>query len=99
MEDKTLHWDEINPHTLLRTLLKNLWVIVLLCASAVMCFTSISRLIYKPQYTSTATLMVSAKDGTNAYNSLTTTQKHGIRVCGSVPKQCPTGKSAGKDAG
>lgn len=74
MEDKTLHWDEINPYTLLRTLLKNLWVIVLLCASAVMCFTSVSRLIYKPQYTSTATLMVSAKDGTNAYNSLTTTQ-------------------------
>ena len=74
MEDKTLHWDEINPYTLARTLLKNIWVIVLLCASTLMCFTSVSRLTYTPQYTSSATFMVSAKDGTSAYNSLTTTQ-------------------------
>ena len=74
MEERIIRLDEINFHSLARVLLKNLWTIVLLCISAVLCFTSVSRLIYSPQYTSTATFMVSAKDGTNAYNSLTTTQ-------------------------
>lgn len=74
MEEKRIRLDEINFHTLAALLLKNLWAIALLCISAVLCFSSISRLTYVPQYTSTATFMVSAKDGTNAYNSLTTTQ-------------------------
>lgn len=74
MEERFIRLDEINFHGLARVLLKNLWTIVLLCVSAVLCFTSVSRLIYSPQYTSTATFMVSAKDETNAYNSLTTTQ-------------------------
>ena len=74
MKEKTIRLDEINFHALISILLKNLWVIALLSLSAVLCFSSVSRLIYKPQYTSTATFMVSAKDGTNAYNSLTTTQ-------------------------
>ena len=74
MEERFIRFDEINFHGLARVLLKNLWTIVLLCISAVLCFTSVSRLIYSPQYTSTATFMVSAKDETNAYNSLTTTQ-------------------------
>lgn len=74
MEDKVLRLSDINPHGLVATLLKNLWVILLLCISAVLCFTSICRLTYVPSYTSTATFMVSAKDSTSAYNSLTTTQ-------------------------
>ena len=74
MEDKTLHLNEINPHGLIAVLLKNLWVILLLCVSVVLCFTSIRRLTYTPSYTSTATFMVSARDSTSAYNSLTTTQ-------------------------
>ena len=74
MEEKAIHLDEINLHGLLSLLLKNLWVIVMLCLSAVLCFTSVSRLTYTPKYTSNATFMVSAKDSTSAYNSLTTTQ-------------------------
>lgn len=74
MEDKILRFDEINPHGLAAVLLKNLWVVLVLCVSAVLCFTSIYRLTYVPSYTSSATFMVSAKDSTNAYNSLTTTQ-------------------------
>lgn len=74
MEDKILHFDEINPHGLVAALLKNLWVVLVLCVSAVLCFTSVYRLTYVPTYTSSATFMVSAKDSTNAYNSLTTTQ-------------------------
>lgn len=74
MEDKILRWDEINPHGLITVLLKNLWVVLMLCVSAVLCFVSIRRLTYVPTYTSSATFMVSAKDSTSAYNSLTTTQ-------------------------
>lgn len=74
MEERSIHLDEINLYGLVALLLKNLWVIVALCLSAVLCFTSVSRLLYTPQYTSSATIMVSAKDSTSAYNSLTTTQ-------------------------
>ena len=74
MEERSIHLDEINLHGLVALLLKNLWVIVALCISAVLCYTGVSRLTYTPTYTSTATFMVSAKDSTSAYNSLTTTQ-------------------------
>ncbi|MBO5869035.1 MAG: AAA family ATPase [Oscillospiraceae bacterium] len=74
MEDRSIHFDEINLHGLISMLLKNLWVVVALCISAVLCFSSLCRLNYTPNYTSTATFMVSAKDSTSAYNSLTTTQ-------------------------
>lgn len=74
MEEKTIHLDELNLPTVVITVLKNLWVVVLLCASVLLCYNGYSKLTYQPVYTSSATLMVSAKDGTSAYNSLTTTQ-------------------------
>ena len=74
MENRSIHLDEISLPGLASLLLKNLWVIVALCISTLLCYTSVCRLIYTPQYTSTATFMVSAKDSTSAYNSLTTTQ-------------------------
>ena len=74
MEEKTIHWDEINLHGLVFLLLKNLWVIIVLCISAILCYSSVCKLTYTPSYTSSATFMVSAKDSTSAYNSLTTTQ-------------------------
>ena len=74
MEDRTLRLDEINPHGLIALLLKNLWVVVALCVSALLCYTSVCRLNHTPQFTSSATFMVSARDSTSAYNSLTTTQ-------------------------
>lgn len=74
MDERSIRLDEINLHGLVALLLKNLWVIVALCISAVLCYTSVCRLTYTPTYTSSATLMVSAKDSTSAYNSLTTTQ-------------------------
>ncbi len=69
-----MHFDEFYPHGLVSVLLKNLWVIILVCASALMCYSSVYKLTYTPKYTSSATFMVSAKDSTSAYNSLTTTQ-------------------------
>lgn len=74
MEDKAIHFDEINLHGLVTLLLKNLWVIIAICISAILCYTSVCKLAYTPAYTSSATFMVSAKDSTSAYNSLTTTQ-------------------------
>ena len=74
MEDRKMRFDEFYPHGLVSVLLKNLWVIVVLCISALMCYSSVYKLTYTPQYTSSATFMVSAKDSTSAYNSLTTTQ-------------------------
>ena len=74
MENKSVFFSEINPHALIALILKHVWVVVLMCISAVMCFSSVCRLTYVPEYTSTATFMVSAKDSTSAYNSLTTTQ-------------------------
>jgi len=74
MREKTFRIDEINLHSLVRSLLKNIWVVVLVCLSVVMCVSSFAKYTYKPQYTSSATFMVSAKDHSNAYNSLTTTQ-------------------------
>ena len=74
MEDRSLYLDEINLHGLVIWLLKNLWVIVALSLSAMLCFGAVQRLTYTPTYTSSATFMVSARDSTSAYNSLTTTQ-------------------------
>ncbi len=74
MQEPTIRFDEINLRSVIALVLKNLWVIVALVASALLCFNSASKLTYTPMYTSTATFMVSAKDSTSAYNSLTTTQ-------------------------
>ena len=74
MEEKSIHFDEINLHGLLSLLLKNLWVVAAFCISAILCYSSVCKLTYTPSYTSSATFMVSAKDSTSAYNSLTTTQ-------------------------
>ena len=74
MEDKSMRLNEITLHGIVSLLLKNLWVIAALCISALLCYASVTRLTYTPMYTSSATFMVSAKDGTNAYNSLTITQ-------------------------
>jgi len=74
MNNHTIRWDEISFYSIFRAVVRNLWAVVLCALSAVMCFISINQLTYQPQYTSTATFMVSARDSTNAYNSLSMTQ-------------------------
>ena len=74
MEEKSIHLDEINFYGLVLLVMKNLWVIAALCISVLLCYCSVCKLAYTPTYTSSATFMVSAKDSTSAYNSLTTTQ-------------------------
>ncbi len=74
MEQLTVRFDEINLKLMAKAVLKNLWVVALLCASVLLCYNAFAKQTYEPVYTATATLMVSAKDSTSAYNSLTTTQ-------------------------
>ncbi|MBQ3074792.1 MAG: P-loop NTPase [Clostridia bacterium] len=74
MENKLFRFDEISIPSAIRVVLKNLWVILLLCVSVFLIVTSVMKLRYVPRFTSTTTLMVGARDSTNAYNSLTTTQ-------------------------
>lgn len=69
-----LRIEEINLHSLAINFIKNFWIAIVLSISAVLCFSAFSKLTYEPKYTSQATFMVSAKDSTSAYNSLTTTQ-------------------------
>lgn len=74
MNEKVLRLDEISFHELLLTVLKNLWVVAGICLSVLLIFSSVCKLLWTPTYTSTATLMVGAKDSSSAYNSLNTTQ-------------------------
>ena len=74
MNKRYILLDEINFYSVFIALLKNFWIVVSISLSVVMCYTSAMKVIYKPVYTSTSTFMVGAKDSTNAYNSLTTTQ-------------------------
>ena len=104
MNERTIHFDEINLHGLIALLLKNLWVIAAFCLSAVLCYSSVCKLTYTPKYTSSATFMVSAKDSSSAYNSLTTTQSMAsvfVEVFQSnvlrekIQEQMPDGKFSG----
>ena len=74
MNEKEIRFDELNLRTIFSAVLKNFWVLILLCVSVLLCYSGYAKLTYKPTYTASATLMVSAKDSTSAYNSLTTTQ-------------------------
>ena len=74
MNDHFFHYDEFNPYCLFKALARNIWVVLLLCISTVLCYSAYSKLTYEARYTSSATFMVSAKDSSSAYNSLTTTQ-------------------------
>ena len=74
MEERSFRFDEINFHGLVNLLIKNIWVVVSFCISALLIYTATARLTYTPVYDSEAVFMVGARDSTSAYNSLTTTQ-------------------------
>ncbi|MBQ9838945.1 MAG: P-loop NTPase [Oscillospiraceae bacterium] len=73
MDEQMIHLDEINLIRLAKDLLYNLWVAVLLAAAVWMGISAYEKLNYEPMYTSSATLVVSAKGGSGAYSSLSLT--------------------------
>ena len=48
MEERSIQLDEINLHGLVTLLLKNLWVIIAICLSAILCFTAVCKLSHTP---------------------------------------------------
>lgn len=59
---------------MLRVLTRNIWVIVLAAVSVFMITSAVGQVIYKPQYTSSATFAINAKNST-ATASLTVTKE------------------------
>lgn len=74
MDEQIFYFDAINLRSVLRDLLRNIWVIILMVASVYLGLSAYAKMIYVPEYTSTATFMVSAKGSTSAYVSLNITQ-------------------------
>ena len=65
--------DDINFRSIVLDLIKNIWVIILAVLAVRMGISGYYELTYEPQYTSTATLAVTARGSSNgSYSSLTT---------------------------
>ena len=64
---------EISVRGLCMDLLKNAWMILLAAAAAWLAATGWHNLAYQPEYTSSATLVVTMKDSTSTYSSLSLT--------------------------
>ena len=74
MKEREIRFDEINLRCLLKDLVRNLWVVILTCVSAAILLTGYYKQGYQPKYTSTATIAVSDKGSSSAFNSLSTTR-------------------------
>ena len=74
-EENQLYLDEINIRIILRDFIKNWWMFILIVLTALLLLSSYENLVYKEQYSSRATMVVSAKGkGTSgAYADLTIT--------------------------
>lgn len=78
MNDEVLfYFDEINIRGIIRDVLRNSWMIVIAGISAILLVSVYQNIIYEEEYTSRATLVVSAKGSgtTSSYANLTTTSE------------------------
>ncbi len=66
-ENALIRLDEINITSIVRDLIKNFWVVLLAAISAYFLVSGYHSLIYTPEYTASATMVVSAKG--NSYNT------------------------------
>ena len=74
-EESRFYIDEISVRSILRDYLKNWWLFLLAVISAILLLSSYENLFYKEYFTSSATMVVSAKGKgtTDAFADLTTT--------------------------
>lgn len=74
-EEVLFYFDEINIKSIIRDVFRHFWMILIAGISAVLLVSGYQNIIHEPEYTSKATLVVSAKgSGTgNPYANLTTT--------------------------
>ena len=73
MNQNMFQMDMISKRGLLLSLLRNLWMVVLAGATVWLAVTGVHNLTYKPEYTSSATLVVTVQGSTSAYSSLSVT--------------------------
>ena len=76
-EEVLFYFDEINIKSIIRDVFRNCWMILIAGISAILLVSGYRNIIYEAEYTSKATLVVSAKgSGTgNSYANLTTTSE------------------------
>ena len=76
-EEVLFYFDEINIKSIVRDVLRNFWMILIAGISAILLISGYRNIIYEAEYTSRATLVVSAKGSgmTNSYANLTTTSE------------------------
>ena len=76
-EEVLFYFDEINIKSIIRDVFRNCWMIVLAGISAILLVSGYQNIIYEAEYTSRATLVVSAKGSgtTSSYANLTTTSE------------------------
>lgn len=73
-ENRDIQWDDIDYYGMLLSVVKNIWVVILLVISAVLCTELYYSTTYVPQYTTESTFAVSAKVGSDdVYSNLSTT--------------------------
>lgn len=70
-DEQTFNIKHINPKIVVRSILKNFWIVILTAMSFAFIAKAVSNTMYTPTYTSTATFVISAKGSTSAYTSLT----------------------------
>ena len=68
--EKVIRIDDINARSVVRDLLRNIWIAVLAAAGAWMLTAACITLFYQPEYTSTAVLSVNVKGNSDTYSSL-----------------------------
>ena len=70
MDRQAVHLDEISLRGAVKELLRNFWMILLTAAAVWLGATGVGKLVYSPQYTSSATLAVTERGGESSYSSL-----------------------------
>ena len=74
-EDREFRLDEISLRSIIRDLIRNLWVIIAVVLAARLVVVGAERLLYEPRYTSSATLAVNTTSNSSAYTSLSLTSQ------------------------
>lgn len=73
-EFRKIRLEDINLRSVVRDVLQHFWVVILVAASGWLLTGSVSKLLYVPEYTSTATFAVSTKGNSNALSNLSLTK-------------------------
>ena len=75
-EEVLFYFDEINIKSIIRDVFRNFWMIIIAGIGAMLLMSGYQNIIYEAEYTSRATMVVSAKGGSgNSYMNLTTTSE------------------------